>query len=419
MIRRIEALSYRCLCDAAQEIEPFQVLVGPNASGKSSFLDVVNLLGDLLASGVTKAVRDRAPDFQSMVWMGQQRRVEFAVELEIPPDRRDRLPKNGFERARYEVAIGLDAEGELCVLAETLWLRPRTNGGESVQRELFPNPPSPRPTLFVAPEGRHAPAGWKKVVTKKLESGNDYFMAETTGWNNPFRLGPHRLALANLPEDEERFPVATWVKRFLVAGIQRLTLNSEAMRRPSPPGSPATFQPDGSNLPWAVHELQRRRPESFGRWIDHIRTALPDLDGIETIERPEDKHRYLRIKYQTGLLAPSWVVSDGTLRLLALTLIAYLNDRESIYLIEEPENGIHPQAVETVFQSLSSGYGGQILCATHSPVLLSLTEPRQLLCFARTGDGRTDIVRGDEHPNLKDWRRSVDLGTLFATGVLG
>jgi predicted ATPase len=38
--------------------------------------------------------------------------------------------------------------------------------------------------------------------------------------------------------------------------------------------------------------------------------------------------------------------------LLALTLVAYVPARDRIYLIEEPENGIHPQAVETVFHSL-------------------------------------------------------------------
>jgi predicted ATPase len=251
------------------------------------------------------------------------------------------------------------------------------------------------------------------------ESGNDYFFAETTGWQNPFRLGPRRSALANLPEDEERFPVATWVKRLLMEGVQKLALNSEAMRRAQPPGSPLDFQPDGSNLPWAVEGLRQRDGERFRRWVAHVRTALPDLVDIHTVEREDDRHRYLRIEYASGLKAPSWTVSDGTLRLLALTLIAYLDGPPRVYLIEEPENGIHPQAVETVFQSLSSAYGSQILCATHSPVVLSLAEPEQILCFARTDEGATDVVSGREHPNLREWKRTADLGTLFAAGVLG
>ncbi len=417
MIRLVEALRYRCLRDVRQEIGNFQVLVGPNASGKSTFLDVIRFLGELLKGGLVLAVRERSPNFLDLLWMLQGQRCDLAVELEIPPDRSRRLPQNGYGHARYEVAIGLDVKGQLAILGENLWLKP-AEVKPQVQRQLFPLPAKPRDTLLLW-EGRHSPKGWKKVVTKKPEAGNDYFMSETTGWNNPFRLGPQRMALANLPEDEDRFPVATWVKRILMEGIQHLALNSEAMRRPAPPGSPVEFQPDGSNLPWVIRELRKSNPEQFERWVAHICTALPDVQTIETVERPEDRHQYLQVVYKTALKAPSWNVSDGTLRLLALTLLAYLDRPGRTYLIEEPENGIHPQAVETVFQSLSSAYGSQILCATHSPVVLSLAEPEQVLCFARDNDGATDVVRGSEHPNLRDWRRQADLGTLFATGVLG
>ncbi len=148
-----------------------------------------------------------------------------------------------------------------------------------------------------------------------------------------------------------------------------------------------------------------------------MRTALPDLQSIRTVERPEDRHRYLVLDYDTGLQAPSWLVSDGTLRLLALTILAYLPGLEGAYLIEEPENGIHPRAVETVLQSLSSVYGAQVLLATHSPVILSLARPEQVLCFNRTAQGATDIVLGSEHPRLRQWRGETDLGTLFARGT--
>lgn len=127
----------------------------------------------------------------------------------------------------------------------------------------------------------------------------------------------------------------------------------------------------------------------------------------------------MRLSYRTGLQAPSWTVSDGTLRLLALTLIPYLDIPDRIFLIEEPENGIHPQAVETVFQALADARDCQILCATHSPVFLSLAELSQILCFARTQDGATDIVRGDKHPRLSQWKKDVNHGTVFAAGLLG
>ena len=256
-------------------------------------------------------------------------------------------------------------------------------------------------------------------MSKVAESGNDYFSSETSGWNNLFRLGPQKSALANLPEDETKFPVATWFKELLMAGVQTLALNSARMRGSSPPGAPRVFLPDGSNLPWVVDRLARKHRQRLNDWVAHVRTALPDVKSIRTVERAEDRHRYIVLEYENGLKVPSWLISDGTLRLLALTLLAYLPDIEGVFLVEEPENGIHPRAVETVFQSLSSVYGAQVLLATHSPVVVGTAKADQVLCFARTPEGATDIVRGSDHPRLRAWKGETDLGTLFATGVLG
>jgi len=421
VISRIEALGYRCLKHVEQDLLPFQVLVGPNASGKSTFLDVLAFMSDLVFLGPSEAVSRRAPDVRDLSWMRQGSRFELAVEVVLSKERRKRLKNGSYSGARYELSVGLVRQaGELAILGETFWLTTQDQipSGVGSQRTLFPQPP-PSPDTIIHPAGTKAPRGWKKVVNKVAESGNDYFSSETSGWNNLFRLGPQKSALANLPEDETKFPVATWFKELLMLGVQTLALNSERMRQPSAPGAPKVFLPDGSNLPWVVEALAKKHRDRFGQWLDHVRTALPDLKNLRTVERSEDRHRYLILEFESGLKVPSWLVSDGTLRLLALTLLAYIPDVEGVFLIEEPENGIHPRAVETVFQSLSSVYSAQVLLATHSPVILSIAKPDQVLCFAKTPDGVTDVVRGSEHPRLRAWKGETDLGTLFAAGVLG
>ena len=113
------------------------------------------------------------------------------------------------------------------------------------------------------------------------------------------------------------------------------------------------------------------------------------------------------------------MASDGTLRLLALTLPAYLSDFEGVYLIEDPENGIHPMAMETVFQALRSVYDAQILLATHSPVVLGCANISDILCFKKAENGATDIVSGSDHPALRQWQGALRLSDLYASGVLG
>ena len=422
---RLEALRYRSLRYISQELGPYQVLVGPNASGKSNLLDVVAFLGDLLRTGLETAILGdersgiplRATDGRHLVWMNQGNSFELAVEMAIPDEVRSRLRNGNHSTCRFEVAVDVSRAPRLTV--ETLWLKPDagTQPVEPPQRSLFPEIFDPPDSVVRAPRAR-APKGWRKVVSRGEAPEAVTFRSETTEWRSPFHIGAEDSALAALPGDNERFPVAVWFREAL-RDTRRIVLSSERMRRPCPPVRQRRYLPDGSSLPHVVHALETDHPESHKRWIKHLREALPGLVRVTTREREEDRHRYLVLHYESGLKAPSWVVSDGTLRLLALTLLAYLPGLRGLFLIEEPENGIHPRALETVLQSLSSVYRAQILLATHSPVVARMTDKKQLLCVARTDEGGTDVVSGAEHPVLRDWQGTTDLGALLAGGVLG
>jgi len=423
MIRLIEALNYRSLRCLRQEISPFNILIGPNASGKSTFLDTIAFLGELLKYGPQESIRRRARSIEEMTWNRLANRFELAVEFMVPERLRAQHKNGSYTQCRYEIAIGYSAENEATLLNEVFWLKPDEQDDEDVKKQgiaqisIFPRELPMDDSILVASR-KQSRQGWRKVVNKISDSGNDWFKAESSEWNNLFRLGPRKPSLANLPEDEQKFPISTWAKRLLMEGVQVLALNSFAMRQPCSPLALKSFVPDGSNLPIAVHELQKK-PERYQQWLAHVQTALPDIQSIDVLERPEDRHLYIEVVYQTNARVPSWLVSDGTLRLLALTLIAYLPSTGAIYLIEEPENGLHPKAVEAVYQSLSSVYDNQILVASHSPIFLGLANANQILCFGKTPSGATDIVVGNEHPMLKSWRGEVNLSVLFASGVLG
>lgn len=255
--------------------------------------------------------------------------------------------------------------------------------------------------------------------------GIDNFNVETAteagqGWATQIAFGPYRSALGNLPESPAKFPMATFVKRKLSNGVKSVFLDSHAMRGASSPGSGTNgFAADGSNLPWVIKRLRDQHETDFREWLRHVQTVLSDLRDIRIIDRPEDRHAYLKLHYDTGVEIPSWMASDGTMRLLALTVFAYLPDNRDIYLLEEPENGVHPLTLEGIRDSVSSAYDAQVLVTTHSPALLSLVEPSEVLCFDKNADGATDIIRGNEHPVLADWRGTINMDVLFARGVVG
>ncbi len=418
MITLIEALNFRCLRYIRQPLEPFHVLVGPNASGKSTFLDVVAFLGQLVSDGLEAAIQDRTRNFEDLIWRRSGHCFELAIEAKVPNDRKRLLGESELDTVRYEVALSLDKATNEVVIANEKALLKKLENKPFSQRDFFPELKYIPQTILTSRS-----TGTRTIINK-VPGGNDNFYSEVhgekgKGWVPSFRLGPRKSALGNLPADETRFPVATWLKDLLTEGVQQFILNSSLIKKASAPGQGRGFRTDGSNLPWVIENLRDKHPSNFRNWIAHLQTALPEIHDIKTIERSDDKHRYIVVCYQGGLEIPSWMVSDGTLRLLALTLPAYLSEFSGIYLIEEPENGIHPRAVETVFQSLSSVYTAQILMATHSPVILGMVDADKVLCFAKTEEGITDIVLGSNHPKLKEWRNEENLGVLFAGGVLG
>ncbi|HEY4561676.1 MAG TPA: ATP-binding protein [Thermoanaerobaculia bacterium] len=418
MITLVEALNYRCLRYIRQPLGPFHVLVGPNASGKTTFLDVIAFLGRLVSDGVDAAIEERSQNFYDLVWRHQGMRFELAIEAKIPQELQERLLRPNLEVIRYEVVVGLEARNqERGIRAERVILKRGLSAVRHTE-QLFSASSGPPSTLAEASETS------QDLISVDKNEGSGRLYAETAisdlkGWKSSSNRSLRRSHIRSLDLDESLFPATSWLRDLLMVGVQQIVLNSLLMRKPSPPGKGLSFKADGSNLPWVVEELRQRSLERFRQWIAHLQTAFPDLQDIKTIERPEDRHRYLILQYSEGLEVPSWMASDGTLRMLALTLPAYLEGFKGIYLIEEPENGIHPRAIETMTQSLSSVYDAQVLLATHSPVILSTVEAEQILCFSKTPEGATDIIRGSEHPALQSWKHETSLGTLFAAGVLG
>jgi len=428
MLTRIQALNYRCLKRVDLALGPFQVLVGPNGSGKSTLLDVPIFFRDLLGSsrdGILTATSRRSANFQDLLFGREGGYFELAVEARIPKALSGMESVEGeFDTVRYQLQVGIEPETRrVAILQEDVFLKKCDDGAPTTRSEEM-KAPEESETILEDPD-----ATTSFRIVEKLHDGYDFFSPERPQpkskkvrypLEHRFRLGAEKSAFANLPEDDTQFPVAVWFRRQLMDGTQLLDLHYESLRKPNPPGFGSSSQlGDGSNLAWQIEKLRSGNSAAFADWLAHIRVAFPELMDVKTVERLEDRHRYLVLENNAGMGVPSWMVSEGTLRLLALTLTAYLLDDGRLLLVEEPENCIHPLAIEIVMQSLNSMYESQVLVTTHSPAILSLTAPDKILCFSKTPEEGTLIVRGDKHPRLSAWKGSVDPGMLLASGILG
>lgn len=86
MFTRIQTRGFRCLKSIDQRLGAFRALIGPNATGKTIFLDVIGLLSDLMRNRgeVWETVQPRSSNFQELLWMGNGHAFQLAIEAEIP-----------------------------------------------------------------------------------------------------------------------------------------------------------------------------------------------------------------------------------------------------------------------------------------------------------------------------------------------
>ncbi len=153
MFNLIEALNYRCLRYISCPLGPFHVIVGPNASGKTTFLDTIGFLRDLVNDGLETAISIRTQNPEELLFRRHGKQFELAIEAKIPDNLRKLTARPDFDIVRYEVAIGFDeTKMQFEFKAEKLLLKKGVQS-KVIQRTIFPSLPDVPQTLQT-PKGK-------------------------------------------------------------------------------------------------------------------------------------------------------------------------------------------------------------------------------------------------------------------------
>ncbi len=388
MITLFQVRNYKSLRNVDVRLRPFQILMGPNASGKTNLVESMTFLGDVLREGLDRAIEQRGSSIQDLVWQRRQEEgFEMAWIFQIPDEIR-KASKVPYTHLRYSFRVAVTREGLRFVEWEDLYGLPST-----AREKRFGD------SLRV----KRAPQGWHRIIRRLKDKA--YFYAETSSWTSVFRIPEDQLALKNVPEDVRVFPSLIWMRRILMERFHRVLLHPSALRNPSRPDAPKMMQRSGENMHAMIDRLIHS--QNYVAWRNHLRTLFPDLEEIRVRRREVDNYLFVEMHFRNGRVFPSWLLSDGTLRFLALTALAYLPDSGNVIFVEEPENGVHPRVIGALYEALSSVYGGQVIVTTHSPFFLQYARPEEILITQIRPGGETSVVRGEDVAVLREWKDNL------------
>ena len=424
-LKAIQARGYRSLKHVNLRFDGnFYVLVGPNGSGKSTLLDAIAFLSDYMNLGLERAVEKRTRNFLDLVWGCGARSPGFELAVEFTV---------GDQELRYELAVE-DAGDGVRVAAENGFL------GRLTPEEFKESTES----LSICKGDQASGRKQRQVFGQDIEifDQDDQDTVQDVLWFNPVNKSLRRIVFVRdhpkndrgairflsvlrglMPIDDEAewdFSNLEQIGDALTRrGVQFLQLDSRKLTQASRPNGDdgRRLADDGSNLPRVLERLKKSDRKEWKRWLDFVRLALPEIEDVRIVRREDDRHKYLMVK-RADVEVPSWGVSEGTLRLFALTVLAHLRAVPLAYLLEEPENCIHPMAIEYAYQALSAVRDAQVFIASHSPTLLRCVEIDQVLCLGHDPARGTVIVRGDEHPRLRKWQDSIDDTVFWAADIL-
>jgi predicted ATPase len=177
---------------------------------------------------------------------------------------------------------------------------------------------------------------------------------------------------------------------------------------------------DGENLAAILYKIYKQNRKAYQTICDVIRSVAPYFDDF--ILRPNPLNMdTIRLEWREHDSDYPFIardLSDGTLRFMALTTLLLQPEPPAIIVIDEPELGLHPFAIEKLAGLLQiASSRAQLIVATQSPQLIAALEPEDIIVADRK-DGETTMQRLDA-ANLKDWLEEYTLGELWQKNILG
>lgn len=382
-IVKIKISNYRNFDDLSVRLNDFNLLVGANASGKSNFVQAFQFLRDIANYGLEDAISrqggvaylrnikiaESRPLLFHVVMRGDMRWVWFPFDHDKFVTIHEIDYEFSFRKKGYEYAVDRDrmtltysSEGVAEKFSVSFFNRDGKLGIESTNPDI-------EPALFFDA---------MPIFRESLEADEKTLLIE--------------FPLVGLYVQ----PALDWLSKI---GIY--DFDPKLPKRATPISGPSELEIDGSNLAIVLNKILSDEESKRG-FLNLSRDLLPFLRGVD-VEKVADKSIFfkLREKYAEKADLPAFLISDGTINMIALIIVLYFQQKR-LSIIEEPERGIHPHLISkvmTMFREASKKK--QIIATTHNPEMVKQANLEHILLVKRDEQGFSKITKPADSEQIR------------------
>ncbi|MCP1715530.1 putative ATPase [Methanocalculus alkaliphilus] len=370
----IRIQGYKSIRDLTLDIRAITILIGANSSGKSNILSIFKLL-NAIAKGRLKLAMSRGGGASSTLHYGSKRTGEMAIEVKLGPH-------------QYQCVLAPAQDGHLIFTEE----RP------GIHLDLQPSFVRDQGTSAgVEGKGRSnwhrsidAGGNWESSLSKLAEKGDPASRQILRTFND--------LRVYHFQDTSDTADVK---------GIQQINDN-------------LYLREDGGNLAPFLYALSHTHPDHYTRIVETIQLVIPGFDDF-TLRPMVENTNMMRLEWReidSDYLFLAHQLSDGTLRFICLATLLLQPDPPDLIIIDEPELGLHPSAIQVLAALIgSASHRTHVIVATQSAMLVDLFEPEDVVVVDRL-QGETTARRLNPE-ELESWLSEYSLSELWEMNILG
>ncbi len=376
MIHRIRVTNYKSLRSVDVSLRPLSLLFGPNAAGKSNFIDALQLLSRIASSRSLKEafeppyrgkpLESFSFDQNGMEGLMRKESVSFvfeadielspavivAVDKEILETKRGPTAGNGKEakkppsfihhtQLRYRIEVGISPQSGVLHVSDEYVVALGRDGEPKSRPQAFLERVGNR--IHLRMEGQSHPTYFDRYLDHAIVSRPHY--------------APH-------------YPHLTALKTELQSWFFYYFEPRERMRAPTGVKEVRHIGLMGEELAAFLNTLRNLDSRQFQAVEKAVHSLIPSVTGIRT---EVNKVGEVELSLMEGDVAmPARLVSEGTLRLLGLLALNGVKAPPAVVGFEEPENGVHPRRIRDIAKILTNRAESgdtQLIVTTHSPIL--------------------------------------------------